>query len=259
MTRNREYVLSSWIDRVSWSEVTETILNWAKRREHRIVCICNVHSVATARSDASLRNAIDTADIATPDGMPIAWLISRRLGIEQARVNGPDLTLRLCGDAADRGIAVAFYGSDPPTLSRLRAVLAAKFSGLQIATAISPPFRALTEAEITNFTRQLNDSQAGIIFVGLGCPKQELWMAENKDRVSGVLIGVGAAFDYIAGTVKRPPLWMQRAGLEWLGRLVAEPRRLWKRYLVTNTIFIGYIIRELLGLNRHHSQCRPPE
>lgn len=257
MTCIREFIVSSWIDCLHWMEAIQRILNWAEGREHRTVCLCNVHSVVTARSDRALREAIDKADIATPDGMPVAWLIGRRRGIRQARINGPDLTLKLCQEATNLGIGVAFYGSSLDTLARLRAELTARFPALRITAMISPPFHALTAAETESFNRQLNESGAGIVFVGLGCPKQEVWMADHKESVSAVLIGVGAAFDYIAGTVKRPPLWMQRIGLEWLGRLIAEPRRLWRRYLVTNSIYIAYLIREFCRPKRHHGH--PPD
>ena len=178
-------------------------------------------------------------------------LIAKRRRVSQARISGADLVLRLCANAEQAGIPVAFYGSSERTLANLNDALHERYPRLPIARMISPPFRALSTAEDEAMINALNESDAGIIFIGLGCPKQEIWMAEHRGRVNAVMIGVGAAFDYIAGTVKRPPYWMQRTGLEWLGRLIAEPRRLWRRYLFTNTIFIFYILRELIGLNKH--------
>lgn len=245
MTRVRIAVVDSLIDRLTWPEAEESIAAWAARREPRVVCICNVHSVVTARSDAALQKAINEADLATPDGMPVAWMLRHLSGADQARINGPDLTLRLCALAEHEGHVVAFYGSTPHTLELLRAALAREFPRLHIGAMISPPFRALTPEEDAEFVAQINASGAALVFVGLGCPKQEVWMAAHREQVQGVQLGVGAAFDYIAGTVKRPPRWMQEHGLEWLGRLVAEPRRLWRRYLKTNFLFILYACNQL--------------
>ena len=248
--RTRVKIVDSLIDHLSWSNSIDSIMEWSERRQSRTVCICNVHSVIAARSDVGLREAINESDLATPDGMPIAWLISKRQKAKQARINGLDLTMRLCEEAAQKRIPVAFYGSSQQTLQNLQGVLAQRFPSLNVAAAVSPPFRPLSNDEDAAMVKVLNDSGAGIVFIGLGCPKQELWMAAHRGQVRAVMIGIGAAFDFLAGTVKRPPLWMQNAGLEWLGRLIAEPRRLWRRYFVTNSIFILYILRELVGLNK---------
>lgn len=250
MGRSREFILSTWIDRVSWSSAVERIMGWAECRQPRYVCICNVHSVVTARNDTALRSAIDNADLATPDGMPVAWLIGNRRRERQPRVNGPDLTIEVCREAASRGVVVAFYGSTPEVLTRLSERLPKEYPGLRLGAMISPPFRSLTPGEIHAHVEELNASGAGIIFVGLGCPKQEIWMAARRRDVSGVLIGVGAAFEFMAGTVQRPPLWMQRSGLEWVGRLFAEPGRLWRRYFNTNLAYLFYLAKELLSPRR---------
>ena len=225
-------------------------MGWANTRTPRVICICNVHSVVTARTDSALRAAINKSDLAIPDGMPLAWLISRRRKLKQERISGADLTVLLCDIAAQGSVKIGFYGSGTEVLKKLELVLRARFPQLQIACMISPPYRALSPAEDAAMVRQLNNSGAGIVFVGLGCPKQEIWMAAHRGQVNAVMIGVGAAFDYLAGTVKRPPVWMQRAGLEWLGRLIAEPRRLWRRYFVTNTVFLLYILGEVLGVHK---------
>lgn len=253
MDRVRELVVSCWIDQLDWSQAIGRIIAWAAAREHRTVCICNVHSVVTARDDEALRKAINQADMATPDGMPVAWLIGRRHGRRQSRINGPDLTLALCREAEVQGISVAFFGSTDASLHQLRDELARRFPRLQVATTISPPFRPLSEVEAREYCWQLDRSGAGIVFVGLGCPKQEIWVAAHRDEIGAVLVGVGAAFEFIAGTVRRPPVWMQNRGLEWLGRLWAEPRRLWRRYLVTNSVYICYVLHELLTGRRHNT------
>lgn len=234
------------IDALDWFGAVSLLASWAANHESRVVCICNAHSVVTARQDKEFAAAVNTADMATPDGAPVAWLM-RRLGASgQERINGPDLMLKYCEAAAKRGESIYLYGGAETTLSILRDQLPKRFPGLVIAGSHSPPFRALTEEEDAAIVRDINDSGAGTIWVSLGCPKQEKWMAAHRGRINGVMIGVGAAFDYHAGVISRAPLWMQNNGLEWLHRLASEPRRLWKRYFVTNTLFIWHAARQLM-------------
>lgn len=236
--RTGAHVLDAYIDALDWPTALARIAGWARHRESRYVCICNVHSVVSARQDPVFRRVINDADMATPDGAPVAWML-RRLGFPtQPRINGPDLMWKYCQQAAGRGEAIYLFGSTPETLAILQQALRDKFPGLVIAGAHSPPFRPLTPEEDERIVEEINASGAGVVFVSLGCPKQEKWMAAHRGRVQAVTIGVGAAFDFHAGTVSRAPLWMQQSGLEWLHRLSAEPRRLWKRYLVTNTLFL---------------------
>ena len=225
----------------------DRLLTWAQARESRYVAICNVHVVVSASRDATYRDVINGSDMATPDGAPIAWML-RRLGFAgQPRISGPDLMWALCARCAEEGLPVYFYGSTEATLVALGERLRASFPGLPISGMESPPFSLQTKEEDAAVVTRINDSNAGIVFVGLGCPRQECWMAEHRGRVNAVMIGVGAAFDYHAGTLKRAPEWMQNAGLEWLHRLCSEPGRLWKRYLVTNTLFVIYAARQLLA------------
>lgn len=245
------HVLDCFINACSWRGAINSIHRWGMGHESRYVCICNVHSLITARKDPAFRKVLNEADMATPDGMPVAWMM-RRIGFPlQERINGPDLMWKYCALAEQRNEPIYLYGNTPQTLSSLIAHLHMAFPHLQIAGHYSPPFRPLTEREDANIVADINRSGARVVFVSLGCPKQELWMAEHKGRINAVMIGVGAAFDYHAGTVQRAPLWMQKRGLEWLYRLCSEPRRLWKRYLVTNTQFIisamGQLIRHRLG------------
>ena len=248
--RQRELVIDTYIDALEWGPTIEAISGWAERRESRSVTVCNVHSVVTARSDSALRDAINASDMATPDGMPIAWFLGRRRGKKQSRVSGMELTVALCAEAEARNIVVSFYGSQPATLVLLRAELSSRFPRLRIGAMISPPYRPLAAEELSANIAALNSSGAGIVFIGLGCPKQEIWMHANGSRISAVQIGVGAVFDFMAGTVKRPPAWMQNSGLEWLGRLLSEPRRLWRRYLVTNSLFVAWLARDFLSSGR---------
>ncbi|WP_428425515.1 WecB/TagA/CpsF family glycosyltransferase [Methylibium sp.] len=243
--RHRVRVLGIPIDAVSWASANTTIARWAAQRESRYVCICNVHSVVTAARETAFGAVVEHSDLATPDGAPVAWML-RRLGcVGQARINGPDLMSTYCGQAAARGESLFLYGGTEATLARLTTVLRERYPGIRIAGTISPPFRPLSAAEDEDIVKRINESGAGVVWVGLGCPKQELWMAAHRGRVHAVMIGVGAAFDYLAGTVPRAPRWMQHAGLEWAHRLASEPRRLWRRYLVTNTLFLLGAVRQL--------------
>jgi N-acetylglucosaminyldiphosphoundecaprenol N-acetyl-beta-D-mannosaminyltransferase len=238
------------VDPTSYEEATEKVLAWAAAEESRYVCVANVHMVMEAHDDPSFRALVNAADLVTPDGMPLVWML-RKLGYpHQERVCGPELTSRVCAEAARRGAPVGFYGGHPEALKALVRNLSARFPGLRVVYAYSPPFRPLTPEEDERVTEEINASGARILFVGLGCPKQEWWMAEHKGRVRAVMLGVGAAFDFHAGRVRQAPVWMQRAGLEWLFRLVQEPRRLWRRYLKHNPRFLLLSFLQLTGMRR---------
>ncbi|MCY4743534.1 WecB/TagA/CpsF family glycosyltransferase [Pelomonas sp. UHG3] len=244
--RRRIPVLGQPFDPLTWPEALNRIEAWAGARESRYVCISNAHSAVTGSQDADFAAVLQGADMVTPDGAPVAWMM-RRLGVpNQQRINGPDLMWRYCERAASTGQSIYLYGGTDRTLELLQQRLRATWPALKIAGAVSPPFRALTAEERAAHVAAINASGAGTVWVSLGCPKQERWMAEHRGQVQAVMIGVGAAFDYHAGTIQRAPLWMQRSGLEWLHRLVSEPRRLWRRYLVTNSLFIWGAARQLL-------------
>ena len=244
--RDTGSVLGAQIDALSWDAALARLLGWAHARESRYVTICNVHVVVSASRDAAYREIINGSDMATPDGAPVAWML-RRLGfVDQPRISGPDLMWALCERCSRENMPVFFYGSTEATLALLKQRLRTALPDLQ-TTMESPPFRTLSADEDTAAVDRINASSAGFVFVGLGCPKQERWMAEHRGRINAVMVGVGAAFDFHAGTVQRAPLWMRENGLEWLHRLGSEPGRLWKRYLVTNTLFILGAARQLLG------------
>jgi N-acetylglucosaminyldiphosphoundecaprenol N-acetyl-beta-D-mannosaminyltransferase len=243
-------VIGSFIDAITWEEAITRISAWSAARESRYVCICNSHSVVTSQQDADFSRVIAQADMATPDGAPVAWML-RRLGFnEQQRINGPDLMLKYCERAASCNESIFLYGGSPDTLRILQTKLPELFPGLKIAGAISPPFRALSSEEDAEFVRKINVSTAGTVWVSLGCPKQEKWMAAHRGQINAVMLGVGAAFDYHAGTIKRAPLWMRNLGLEWFYRLLSEPRRLYKRYIVTNSFFIILAAKQLFTFRR---------
>ncbi len=244
--RRGAYVLGAFVDALTWDEVLARISAWAAARESRYVCLCNAHMVVTTRQDNDFLRVVNEADMATPDGMPVAWML-RRLGFHgQQRISGANVMWRYFELAEARSQAVYFYGSTEATLTLLSAKLREAFPRLRIAGTHSPPFRALTAEEDAADVARINESGAGAVFVGLGCPKQETWMAAHRGRIRAVMFGVGAAFEFHAGVINRAPLWMQRYGLEWLHRLWSEPGRLWKRYLVTNTLFILGACRQLM-------------
>jgi len=248
-------VLGASIDVLEWDTALNRIGSWAAAHESRYVCLCNSHSVVTTRQDAEFGRIVEAADMATPDGAPVAKMI-RQFGFPgQQRINGPDLMWKYCAVAAQRGESIYLYGGKTATLELLQKRLLEQFPGLVIAGVYSPPFRAATAEEDQADVERINASGAGTVWVSLGCPKQEQWMAAHKNRINAVMIGVGAAFDYHAGTMQRAPLWMQRSGLEWLHRLVSEPGRLWQRYLVTNTIFVFGAFYQL-AFQRARSKAR---
>ena len=243
-------ILGMRVDATSYEDATRRVLAWARAWESRYVCVANVHMTMEAYDAQDFRRIVNAADLVTPDGMPLVWML-RRLGVSgQQRVYGPELTVRVCEAAAREGIPVGFYGGTPEALDGLVQKLKARFPDLKVAYAYSPPFRSLGAEEDEQIVREINASGARILFVGLGCPKQERWMAEHKGRVKAVMLGVGAAFDFHAGRLPQAPAWMQRAGLEWLFRLLTEPRRLWRRYAKHNPRFVILALMQLLGLRK---------
>lgn len=214
----------------------------------KYICVGNVHTTVMAHDDAKYHEVQKNAAFVLPDGRPLS-VYSKKHGFPEAeRVTGPDLMLALF--ARRNGLRHYFYGSKEETLALLRQKMTAQYPHLEIAGMVSPPFRALSEAEDAAEVEKINASGADIIWVGLGAPKQENWMYEHMDRVNGVMIGVGAGFDYHAGNIKRAPLWMQKLSLEWLYRLFQDPKRLFKRYLVTNTRYLRLIHKKQERENR---------
>ncbi len=245
--RVRIPVLGMPIDVATWRESLNRIAGWVRAGESRVVATCNVHSIVTARRDPELRAAIESADLSTADGMPVAWFLSLLRRRRQERIAGPDLMWHYCGEAAGRGERIFLFGSTPRTLGLLSARLQRDFPGLEVVGTIAPPWGEWSAALEDDLVERINASGAQLVFVGLGCPKQELWMYRQRHRIPAVLVGVGAAFDFYAGTVRRAPLWMQKSGLEWAWRLAREPRRLVGRYLRTNVVFLFGAVRQLIG------------
>lgn len=228
----------------------ERTLDWidaavaAGAREY--LCVAAVHTVMASREDPALRTAVGGAAFTVPDGQPLAWAL-RALGHElPGRVYGPDLMARACERAARSGQRHFLYGGrDEEALRRLRHNLEARFPGLRIAGGYAPPFRDLADAELDAVAAEIDAARPDVVWVGIGVPKQEKWMAAMRARVDApVLIGVGAAFDFHAGLIPQAPPWMQRAGLEWSFRLAQEPRRLWRRYARHNPRFVAAFARQ---------------
>jgi N-acetylglucosaminyldiphosphoundecaprenol N-acetyl-beta-D-mannosaminyltransferase len=242
------------VNPTSYVKATGLIRGWAQERDSKYVCVATVNNVMEAYDSAEFQRVMNQADLVTPDGMPLVWAL-RLLGHKNAsRVYGPDLTPILLQTAADEGIPVGFYGGAPEVLKRLLEVVAQRFPKLQVAHSLSPPFRPLTPQEDEQVVAAINNSGVRILFIGLNTPKQDYWMAAHKDRVRAVMVGVGAAFDFLAGTKLQAPRWMMPLGLEWIFRLATEPRRLWKRYLKHNPRYVVLVALQLLGWKGHHPQ-----
>lgn len=205
--------------------------------------------VVMVSSDPSLRSKVNSFEIVAPDGQPVRWALNLLHDTNLPdRVYSPELVLKLCRRAAEAGIGVYLYGSYPNVVERLRANLIRQFPSLQVVGCVSPPFRPLTPEEDEAAVEQINRSGAGLVFLGLGCPLQDVFAYDHRHSIKAVQVCVGAAFDFLAGNKKMAPKWMQRNGLEWLYRLMQEPRRLWRRYLVTNTIFLIKLFLQLTRL-----------
>jgi N-acetylglucosaminyldiphosphoundecaprenol N-acetyl-beta-D-mannosaminyltransferase len=228
------------------------IERWIEDREQHYVCVTGVHGVMESQRDPELRAIHNGSGLTTPDGMPLVWA-GRRAGASwMRRVYGPDLLLTVLGRAIERGWSSYFYGGRDGIPERLTERLGARFPGLRVAGGWSPPFRALTEEEDAELVERINAANPDLVWVGLSTPKQERWMAAHVGRLTApVLLGVGAAFDIHAGTLRQAPPRMQRNGLEWAYRLYREPRRLWRRYLSNNPRFVLGILRRPPHLMRN--------
>lgn len=237
------------VSETSYNEATDLIMQAARERQSMLVDHMPVHGLIEASQDPSLNEKMNHFDIVAPDGQPVRWVLNRFYKTNLSdRVYGPELMLRLCRQAEREGVSVYLYGSQPSVLENLQQNLIRQFPNLRIAGSESPPFRPLTPDEDQAAVARINHSGAGLVFLGLGCPKQEHFAYDHRHQIKGVQLCVGAAFDFHAGCKKMAPKWMQRNGLEWAFRLITEPRRLWQRYLRTNSLFMLKVIRYELGM-----------
>lgn len=206
------------------------------------LCVSNVHTTVTAYEDPEYRAVQNGGIMAIPDGGPLSGVGRKRGYPDMQRTTGPSYMEEVLKLSAETGWRHYFYGGTEETLEKLQQVLAERYPGVAVAGLYSPPFRPLTEEEDAQVVAKINASQPDFLWVGLGAPKQERWMAAHQEKVKGFMVGVGAGFDYLAGNIERAPQWMQRCNLEWLYRLLQDPKRLFKRYLVTNTKFIWHAV-----------------
>lgn len=227
-------------------DVVKQVAGWIVRKEHVYVCVTGAHGIVESNQNSQVLRAHKTATLVVPDGMPLVWM-GRLLGFPKTqRIYGPDLFTAVCAEAQRKGWRIYLYGTTKETLTALTSRLNTLFPRLIICGAYAPPFRQLVPDEDDDISKTISEAKPHIVFVGLSTPKQEMWMYGHVKKVrANVFIGVGAAFDFVAGTKKQAPIWMRKAGLEWSFRLMHEPRRLWTRYLLVNTRFIALAFWQL--------------
>ncbi len=247
-------VLGQSVAVTTYRQAYEQVETWARAADRAyLVEAANVHTIAMARHDPEFGQVMRAFDVLLPDGMPLVWAINRSLGKPlETRVYGPELMLRCMDWSREAGdLGHYLFGSTGEVLDQLERQLQDHFGGVRIVGKLAPPFREWTEEEDCEFIEQIRLSGANLVWIGLGCPKQERWLRRNKRKLPpGVYFGIGAAFPLNAGVIRQAPGWMQKRGLEWLFRLFIEPLRLWKRYLGYNSLFLYYLMRERMGGDR---------
>jgi len=238
-------VLAASISAVRPAVVVDRVLAMVAARERGYINVCTVHTMLECVDDPAMAASVNGGMLAVPDGMPLVWLGRRAFPAANVqRCYGPDLMLEICGAGLGAGLRHCLYGGAPDVLALLEQNLKTKFPGLAVVERISPPFRELTELEKQQMADRINAARPDVVWVGLGAPKQDLWMGAFREKLEApVLIAVGAAFNFHAGRLAQAPCWMQRTGLEWLYRLCKEPRRLWRRYLIGNPRFLWLLWR----------------
>lgn len=249
---NKTNILGIGISAVTMESTIQQISAWIENHDQQYVCITNVYSIMLTQRDPTLQKIFNRAGMATPDGMPLVWLSHLHGKKNVQRVYGPDLLLAVCERSKVTQWRHYFYGGAPGVAELLSQRLKEKYPHLNIVGCDTPPFRPLTEEEDQAAIEKINASGAHIVWVGMSTPKQDRWMSAHLGKITTpVMIGVGAAFDFHAGIKPQAPRWMQRNGLEWLFRLYSEPRRLWRRYLISNPAFIFHSFLQLTGLRKY--------
>ena len=240
-------VIQMDVDLVNIETSLTVVESLARSNTGAYVCLSNVHMCMEVFDDGDFKLIVNNADLVIPDGRPISWA-QNLLGHKNAgQVRGQDIMNELCRVSGQKKLNIGLYGgSSNALLEEVIYKLKQSYPDINISFNYSPPFRPLTASEDEKIVSEINNAEVNVLFVGIGCPKQEIWMAEHKDKVSCVMLGVGAAYDFIAGSKNHAPKWMQKSGLEWLFRLCSEPSRLWKRYLKQNPRFIYYFSRQLI-------------
>jgi N-acetylglucosaminyldiphosphoundecaprenol N-acetyl-beta-D-mannosaminyltransferase len=257
MSLASRYILGMRVDATSYDDASQRVVHWAREGRSAYVCVATVHMTMETFDSMAFRQVVNGADLVTPDGRPLVWAL-RSLGVKgTSQVRGTDLTTHVAKLAARESVPIGLYGGTPELLDVFVRVLKTHYPEVRVVCRIAPPFRPLTPEEDEAVIREIITSGARVLFVGIGCPKQEIWMAAHKGRIPAVMLGVGAAFDFHTGRVPQAPRWMQVAGLEWVFRLLIEPRRLWRRYAKHNPRFVGLFLMQLLGLRHFEREGSP--
>ncbi|MGB8479619.1 MAG: WecB/TagA/CpsF family glycosyltransferase [Acidobacteriaceae bacterium] len=245
-------VLGVKVSAINLKLAVELADQWVTAGNHGYICVTGVHGVMEAQSDSEFRRILNQAFVNTPDGMPMSWIGHLQGFREMNRVYGPDFMTAMCRLSVARGYRNFLYGGKPGVAELLRDTLQRKFPGLQVVGTYTPPFRNLTLEEEEEIFAQVRESRPHILWVGLSTPKQERFMAQYVDCLQiPLLVGVGAAFDYHTGRIRDCSEWIKRAGLQWLHRLMQDPRHLWRRYLRNNPAFLWHIAWQISGLRRY--------
>jgi N-acetylglucosaminyldiphosphoundecaprenol N-acetyl-beta-D-mannosaminyltransferase len=245
-------ILGCYISNIaSYSDAYKELITYNLKDVPNYITVNNVHTVIEGVRDSHYKKIINDAFLALPDGKPLSVVAKLKGKKNISRIFGPSFMEKTIDWGQKDNLSHFFFGSSEKILDKLSSSINFKFPEAKIAGMISPPYRPLTESENINYLDKINEANADVIWIGLGAPKQEKWMYENYKHLNrGVMIGIGAGFDYVAGNTKHAPEWMKNLSLEWLYRLIQEPGRLWKRYLVTNTLFLFFITLQLFGLKK---------
>ena len=231
-------------------QLISEISGMAQRRNGGYVCFSTVHMVMESYDDPAFGAKVNKADIIVTDGMPLVWMQKIQGKQSASRVRANDLMVDLCRHAEKTGMSVGFYGGKQSVIDAIKSRIVLELPDLVVSYAFSPPFRTLEPDEDRRIVEEINNSSTDLLFVGLGCPKQENWMHGHRSEIRSVMLGVGASFDFFAGNIRECPEWIGKLGLEWLFRLTQEPMRLWRRYLVLNPRFSALAILQMLGLKK---------
>jgi N-acetylglucosaminyldiphosphoundecaprenol N-acetyl-beta-D-mannosaminyltransferase len=251
---NKKQIFNSFISTGSFQEFTEKIFELSEQKTSSYVCFANAHMLVESYKDPSFNKILSDADLVTPDGGPVAKALKVFHGLKQSRVPGMDLLPVLLSESEKRNKSIFFFGTTDDLLEVIKEKASKEFPNLKIAGTYSPPFRKLSEKEEEGINEMLIEANPDLLFVALGCPKQEIWMANHMHKVNACMLGVGQAFRTYAGVEKRLPRWARNLSIEWVYRLYLEPGRLWKRYLLTNSYFIFLFIKYLFSFRSNTSQ-----
>jgi N-acetylglucosaminyldiphosphoundecaprenol N-acetyl-beta-D-mannosaminyltransferase len=247
MERKIGRIINMNVDLTDQTHALNHVESLAKQNKGAYVCVSNVHMCIETMGCKNFQSIVNNADLVIPDGKPLSWAQKLLGHAEAEQVRGQDIMKALCEASGEKSLNIGLYGgSSAELLTVVSNILLASYPDINITYDFSPPFRPLTETEDADVVAAINQSKVNVLFVGIGCPKQERWMAEHKDKLNCVMLGVGAAYDFIAGSKKEAPRWIQNIGMEWLFRLYCEPKRLWRRYLYTNPLFIWHFGKQLI-------------